>query len=132
MALLLAADIEFAVERDPDGVLPQDLIQGDELMREHTSVKNPHDPDLETHITALGLVWDDVVETDIEFLDVVHLAFSQNHPDDSLFVWIEVGSEKMRYLQGSVIAIDLTGEIIHGINLSDIYSLEGVTSRAEY
>lgn len=61
MALLLAADIEFAVERDPDGVLPQDLIQGDELMREHTSVKNPNDPDLETHITALGLVWDDVV-----------------------------------------------------------------------
>lgn len=101
-------------------------------MRNHPSVKHPHDSDLETHITALGLVWDDVVETEIEFLDVVYLAFSQNHPDDSLFVWIEIGNEKSRHLHGSVAAIDLTGEIIHGINLSDIYSLEGVTTRAEY
>lgn len=66
----------------------------------------------------------------VEFLDVVHLAFAED--PGGLFVWIEVGNEKARYLHGSATAIDATGEIVNQIDLTDIYETEDVNSHAEY
>lgn len=67
----------------------------------------------------------------VEFLDVVHHAFADD-PEDGLFVWMEVGFEKLRYLTGFATAIDETGEVVNQVSLSDIYDMEGVLTRAEY
>ena len=73
----------------------------------------------------LGL--DDVDYFDL--LDVVHMALVPE--PDNVFVWIEAGHEKNRYITGYATAIDHTGRIVKQINLSDIY--EGTNwSRAEY
>lgn len=82
----------------------------------------------EQALAALFLDPDDF-EDQIEFLDVVHLAFAKN--PRHTFVWMEIGNEKMRYLHGMAIAIDETGEILDFINLRDIYTTPDMT-RAEY
>jgi len=69
-------------------------------------------------------------DEDLSLLDVVHLAFADD--PGGLFVWIEVGNEKLRYLTGAAIAIDATGEVISEINLDDIHAVEDVNTRAEY
>lgn len=92
---------------------------------------DPEEDEFLDPIATLGLLPLDF-ETDIELFDVVHLAFDQDATEDSLFVWMEIGSEKSRYLHGYAMAIDLTGEIVNQINIQDIYETEGVTSRAEY
>ena len=42
--------------------------------------------------------------------------------DDEVFIWVHVGSEKMRYVSGYTVAINSIGER-KVINLSDIYEI---------
>lgn len=70
------------------------------------------------------LLWDLGVEDadnvdDLNLLDVVHLSLEPT--PDNIFVWVEAGSEKLRYISGHAVAIDHTGTVIKKISLDDIY-----------
>lgn len=74
----------------------------------------------------LGIVNDSI--EDLNILDVIHLCLE---PDpDNVFVWMEVGAEKARYLVGNAIAIDHTGQVLKQVDLNQIY--EPNWTRAEY
>ena len=63
-------------------------------------------------------VWDEETETDrdVDFFK----EFSQFLAPDSVAVFVEVGSEKLRYLVGYACAVNHKGEIIQ-ISLTDIF-----------
>lgn len=80
-------------------------------------------------LETLGL-WPFQFGETLDLLDVVHLAFADD--PGGLFVWQEVGYEKLRYLVGTATAIDATGEVVHQISIGDIHAVEDVNTRAEY
>jgi hypothetical protein len=88
------------------------------------------DPDLIAAYTKL--VGDPPTEPDlyVHFLNVVHHAFAED--PGGLFVWQEVGFEKLRYLTGFAFAIDATGEIVKMTGIDDIYETPDVNTGARY
>ena len=105
---------------------------------------DPEDPEdtLTSALTTLGVmrpteeiradkllgIEPDYPNEDLQFLDVVHLAFAED--PGGLFVWMESGSEKQRYVDGFAMAIDATGKVVHRIDLGDIYKVPGVNTEA--
>ena len=77
----------------------------------------------------LGITLD--ADTDfIDFLDVVHLAFA---PDPGgHFVWVEVGTQKLRYLYGRAVVLDAKGTLVREIDLHDIHDTPGVSTTATF
>ena len=68
-------------------------------------------------------------EGELHFLDVI-----QNYLEkipDNVFVWVQAGAEKARYITGDAIAIDHTGQVLNRVSLEDIYEDSNYT-RAEY
>lgn len=81
----------------------------------------------------LGKEPKDHVDEDLDLLNVVHLAFAKD-PGDT-FIWMEIGSQGTQFLTGQAIALDSMGEILHQVNLSDIYDINkvgAIHSRAEF
>ena len=83
------------------------------------------DEDQEALIFELGIENADNID-ELNFLDVVHTMLLPGE----VFVWMEIGSEKIRYLTGMAIAIDHTGQVLKRINLDDIH--EPGWTKAQY
>ena len=95
------------------------------------SVPDLYDPDIEQIklLEDLGMDLaknDDGEVDDLTMLDVIHLCLEENE----IFIWMEIGAEKSRYVTGLAQAYDRTG-MIKQVDLIDIYA--GLTcTRAEF
>ena len=56
--------------------------------------------------------------SDIDFVSLL----SEHLADDEVAIFVEAGSEKMRYVVGSAIAVNSAGDVL-GVNIDDIYGL---------
>lgn len=66
----------------------------------------------------------------ITLIDLVHHAFAADM--GGVFVWVWVGHEKLRYLDGGAVALDQTGEELHRISIWDMNQFEGVANPPTY
>jgi hypothetical protein len=66
----------------------------------------------------------------IGMLDVIHLLLKDE--PNNVFVWVESGAEKSRYVTGFSMAIAPDGTVLDRISIDDIYEDQPDWTRAEY
>lgn len=74
--------------------------------------------------TELGLIFED----DVDLVEILHLALDATARHT--LIWMEIGSEKLRYLVGAALRINHMGEVVQRVELTDIY--QPGDTRCEY
>jgi hypothetical protein len=119
----------------PDlGLIDSSEVKGLSALLSNYSEGTPHcsaiedfNDDEQKAFTSLGL--DPEINPPV-FLEIIHLALVDE--PDNVFIWVEAGAEKLRYISGSTIAIDAKGTILKKVSLSDIYDDQPTWTVAEY